>query len=345
MLEDAPDWLDSQARARVDGAINGLAWRREVLAAWIALLARIGGSADPEFVDWLAIERAEGREYDAAIHRRWLDPTKPLASAVLGPAQGVLVTSATLRGGDGSWARAEARTGAAHLDCTVGRFEADSPFDYASCSEVLIVTDVKPGDMPALSGAYARLIEAAGGGTLGLFTAIQRLKTVHSRIADHLARAGLPLLAQHVDPIDPGTLVDIFRDDPRASLLGTDALRDGVDVPGESLRLVVMERVPWPRPTVLHAARRMAGGGSAYDEAVVRARLAQAFGRLIRRKGDRGTFVILSAAMPSRLLSAFPAGVPIRRVPLEEAIAHVAAAATVSPLIQPVTVECERSTF
>src|SRR5206468_6783128 len=122
-----------------------------------------------------------------------------------------------------------------------------------------------------------------------------------------------------------GTLVDIFRDDPRASLLGTDALRDGVDVPGESLRLVVMERVPWPRPTVLHAARRMAGGGSAYDNRVVRARLAQAFRRLIRRQGDHGVFVILSAAMPSRLLSAFPADVPIRRVPLDQAIARVVA--------------------
>ena len=137
-------------------------------------------------------------------------------------------------------------------------------------------------------------------------------------------RAGLPLLAQHVDPIDAGTLVDIFRDDPRASLLGTDALRDGVDVPGKSLRLVIMERVPWPRPTVLHGARRLAGGGSPYDDRVVRARLAQAFGRLIRRQRDRGVFVILSAAMPSRLLSAFPSGVPIRRVPLEAAIARVA---------------------
>jgi ATP-dependent DNA helicase DinG len=324
VLEDAPDWLDSQARARVEGAINGLSWRRETLSAWIALLARIGGSADPDFVDWLAIERIEGREQDVAINRRWLDPTRPLAGVVLRQAQGVLVTSATLRGGDGSWDRAEARTGAAHLDCRVERFEAESPFDYASCAEVLIVTDVKQGDTAALAGAYARLIEAADGGTLGLFTAIQRLKAVHSRIADRLARAGLPLLAQHVDPIDPGTLVDIFRDDPRASLLGTDALRDGVDVPGESLRLVVMERVPWPRPTVLHAARRMAGGGSAYADAVVRARLAQAFGRLIRREGDRGTFVILSAAMPSRLLAAFPAGVAVRRLPLDEAIARVA---------------------
>jgi ATP-dependent DNA helicase DinG len=322
VLEGAPDWLDSQARARVEGAIRGLTWRRETLAAWIALLGRIGGEADPEFVDWLAVDRIDGREYDIAIHRRWLDPTKPLAGVVMAPADGVLVTSATLRGGE-EWPAAEERTGALHVPGAVRHFEAESPFDYASCSEVLIVTDVKQGDIASLAGGYARLIEAARGGTLGLFTAIQRLKSVHARIADRLAREGLPLLAQHVDPIDAGTLVDIFRDDPRASLLGTDALRDGVDVPGESLRLVVMERVPWPRPTVLHAARRMAGGGSAYDDRVVRARLAQAFGRLIRRQGDCGTFVIMSAAMPTRLLKAFPSGVPIHRVPLDVAIQRV----------------------
>ncbi|HXH52205.1 MAG TPA: ATP-dependent DNA helicase [Sphingomicrobium sp.] len=322
VLENAPDWLDAQARARVEGAINSLTWRRETLSAWIALLGRIGGEADPDFVDWLAVERIEGRELDVAIHRRWLDPTKPLAAAVFAPADGVLVTSATLRGGD-DWPVAEARTGAAHLPLPAERFEAESPFDYGASAEVLIVTDVRQGDAGALAGAYARLIEAAGGGTLGLFTAIQRLRAVHARIADRLARAGLPLLAQHVDPIDAGTLVDIFRDDPRASLLGTDALRDGVDVPGESLRLVVMERVPWPRPTVLHSARRMAGGGSAYDNRVVRARLAQAFGRLIRRQGDNGLFVILSAAMPSRLLGAFPAGVRVSRVPLDQAIERV----------------------
>ncbi|RZM33091.1 MAG: ATP-dependent DNA helicase, partial [Sphingomonas sp.] len=128
-----------------------------------------------------------------------------------------------------------------------------------------------------------------------------------------------------VDPIDTGTLVDIFRDDPGASLLGTDALRDGVDVPGESLRLVVMEGVPWPKPTVLHAARRLAGGGAVYDDRLIRARLAQAFGRLIRRADDSGAFVMLSAAMPSRLLSAFPPGVPVTRVTLDEAVTRVAA--------------------
>src|SRR5438270_11893656 len=89
VLEDAPDWLDAQARARVDGAIRGLSWRRETVAAWIALLSRIGGEADPEFVDWLAGERVDGREYDVAIHRGWPDPTKPLAAAVIAPADGV----------------------------------------------------------------------------------------------------------------------------------------------------------------------------------------------------------------------------------------------------------------
>ena len=323
LIEDSPDWLDSAARARVEGAIGGLSWRVQLLQAWIALTARIGGPADADFVDWLSVERVEGREYDLGLHRHWLDPTRPLAEAVLGPAHGVLVTSATLRGGSPDWANAEARTGARHLGAAAGRFEAASPFDYAANSEVLVVTDVRKGDLAALAGGYARLIEAAGGGTLGLFTAIQRLRAVHARSADRLARAGLPLYAQHVDPIDTGTLVDIFRDDPRASLLGTDALRDGVDVPGHSLRLVVMEGVPWPRPDVLHAARRAAGGGTDYDDRVVRARLAQAFGRLIRGAGDRGMFVLLSAATPSRLLTAFPPGVRIIRLPLAEAIERV----------------------
>jgi ATP-dependent DNA helicase DinG len=322
VLEDAPDWLDAQARARVEGALGGLAWRTQSLQAWIALAGRIGAPADPDFVDWLAVDRVDGREYDIGIRRHWLDPTRPLAEIVLKPAHGVVVTSATLRGG-GDWAAAEAKTGACHLDRPAERFEAPSPFDYAANSEVVIVTDLRRGDVASLAGAYARLIEAAEGGTLGLFTAIQRLKAVHARIADRLARAGLPLYAQHVDPIDTGTLVDIFRDDPRASLLGTDALRDGVDVPGHSLRLAVMEGVPWPRPTVLHAARRAAGGGSAYDDRVVRGRLAQAFGRLIRRREDRGVFVLLSSATPSRLLTAFPLGVPIRRLPLAAAVERV----------------------
>jgi ATP-dependent DNA helicase DinG len=324
IMADPPDWLDAQARARMEGARHSLAARVDLLAAWEALLQRLGGPADPEFVDWLAVDRAEGREYDIGLHRHYLDPMKPFGQVVLEPAHGVMLTSATLRDGD-DWDAAVARSGAAYVSGEPRLFSAESPFDYAAQAEVLIVTDIPKGDLAALAGAYGRLIEASGGGVLGLFTAIRRLRAVYGRIADRLARGGLPLYAQHVDPIDTGTLVDMFRDDPRASLLGTDALRDGVDVPGHSLRLVVMEQVPWPKPSILYRARRAAGGGAAHDDRVIRARLAQAFGRLIRRAEDSGHFVVLSAAFPSRLLGAFPPGTPIRRVTLDEALQRIAA--------------------
>jgi ATP-dependent DNA helicase DinG len=322
MIADPPDWLDGSARARVEGAMASLSWRIDTLRAWISMLARAVGPVDPEYIDWLAIDRFEGREMDIGMHRRWLDPMKPVAEVLLKPSHGVLATSATLRSG-GDWQNAEARTGASHLDKPATHFSAISPFDYKAQAEVLIVTDIKKGDAAALAGAYAALITASGGGVLGLFTAIRRLRSTYARIADRLARDGLPLYAQHVDPIDTGTLVDIFRDDPHASLLGTDALRDGVDVPGHSLRLVIMEQIPWPRPDILHRARRLKHGGMEYDDRIIRAKMAQAFGRLIRSAGDKGHFVLLSSAVPSRLLSAFPSGTPIRRVTLEEAVNSV----------------------
>ena len=329
IMAEPPDWLDGPGRARIEGARHSLNWRIDMLAAWESLLARLGGPADPDFVDWLAVDRGDAREFDVGLHRHYLDPMKPFAQVVLEPSHGVMLTSATLRDGD-DWEAAITRSGAPHIGAPVRLGAFESPFEYAEQAEVLIVTDVPKGDISALAAAFSRLIEASQGGALGLFTAIRRLRAVHGRIADRLARGGLPLYAQHVDPIDTGTLVDIFRDDPKASLLGTDALRDGVDVPGHSLRLVVMEQVPWPKPSILHRARRLAhaekfgGGGQAHDDRIIRARLAQAFGRLIRTGTDKGHFLVLSSAFPSRLLSAFPPGTPVRRVTLDAALQSVA---------------------
>jgi len=319
LAEERPEWLDQPGIARLGAAAEGLTLRLDMVGAWQRLLARLGGEAEPDFVDWFALVRAEGREIDCGIHRHWLDPLKPLAGAVLAPAHGVLVTSATL--GEPP----EAAAGAGHLHVPAHLFRVKSPFDYARQARVFIVNDIVRHDTASLAQAYARLIEAAGGGTLGLFTAIARLRAVHARLADRMARAGLPLFAQHVDAVDTGTLVDLFRADPRATLFGTDALRDGVDVPGESLRLIVFEGVPWSRPTILNSARRAALGGSVHEEIQVKQRLAQAFGRLIRSADDRGAFVLLGPAVPSRLLSAFPAEVDVRRVPLETAAADIRA--------------------
>ncbi len=200
-----------------------------------------------------------------------------------------------------------------------------SPFDYGANARALVVTDVNRDDPRQVGAAMRELFTAAGGGGLGLFTAIRRLRAVYDQIAAPLAGRGLALYAQHVDPLEVGALVDIFRAEQDACLLGTDAVRDGVDVPGRSLRLLVFDRIPWPRPDILHKARRERFGGKGYDDSVARARISQAFGRLIRRADDKGMFVMLDPAAPTRLFSSLPPGVELRRVGLVEAIEETAA--------------------
>jgi ATP-dependent DNA helicase DinG len=256
-----------------------------------------------------------------------VDPTEPLAEAVLKQADGVLITSATLKDrpfeSPEDWQNAEMRTGVVHLPYAVARISHDSPFDYPGNSKVIVVNDVNREDMDQLGAAYRELFLAAGGGALGLFTAISRLRAVHRRLLQPLAQRGVTLFAQHVDPIDTGTLVDMFRADDDACLLGTDAVRDGVDVPGRSLRLIVLDRVPWAQPTILERARRREFGGNAYQDMIVRLRLRQAFGRLIRKVSDRGVFVTLDPRLATRFTSAFPAGMAIQRMGLVEAIESV----------------------
>ncbi len=395
MLDTEADRLDAATRARIEGSLRAIERRAaQPLAAWRGMLAALAEETPSDFVDWFAIDRAQGREIDTGLHRHWIDPTKPLADAVLAQAHGVAVTSATLTDSTGDaeadWRVAAQRTGAVHIEgtvqsaeqsteesaeestpappssepgalarspnsgapsgssnfgapsgssnsgapsgslnsgapsgATVQRVRYASPFDFAAQARVMVATDVNRNDGDAVAAAYRTLFLAAGGGGLGLFTSIARLRGIQERIAVPLDKAGIPLYAQHVDAIDTPTLIDIFREEEASCLLGTDAVRDGVDVPGQSLRLIVFDRVPWPRPDILHKARRAAFGGRAYDEMLTRARLKQAFGRLIRRDSDKGCFVMLDRSMPSRFFTAFPEGVPISRVGLAEAVAAV----------------------
>ncbi|ARJ67130.1 helicase [Magnetospirillum sp. ME-1] len=327
LLDDEAAELDSATRSRIEGICRSIERRVLMpLAGWKGMLDGIvqGGSMDRQYIDWFSVERIDGRDYDTGMHRHWIDPTQPFAKVVVEPAHGVVVTSATLKDGSGDvetdWRAAERRTGAIHLPSAPVRAEVASPFDYPARTKVLIVTDVRKDDMDQVAAAYRELFFAANGGALGLFTAISRLKAVHKRISAPLEDAGLPLLAQHLDNMDTSTLVDIFRAEERSCLLGTDAVRDGVDVPGRSLHLIVFDRVPWPRPDILHKARRAEFGGRAYDDMITRLRLKQAFGRLVRRADDRGVFVLLDPMMPSRLFGAFPPGVEPLKVGLAEAV-------------------------
>ena len=267
-----------------------------------------------------------GRAIDVGMYRHYVDPMAPFAASIRPHAHGLAITSATLRDGgeqDGadeqtSWNMAQQRSGAHYLTASPHMIGFNSPFDYPAQTKIFIINDVRKDDLGQVAGAYRTLFEASGGGALGLFTAISRLRAVHNKIAMPLEGKGLSLYSQHVDEIDPGTLVDMFRDDTNACLLGTDAVRDGVDVPGESLRLIVFDRVPWPRPTILHKARKEAFGGRTYDEMLTRLKLKQAFGRLIRRAGDKGVFVMLDPMLPTRLQNAFPEGTVIEKIGLSE---------------------------
>ncbi|MDH3240287.1 MAG: ATP-dependent DNA helicase [Alphaproteobacteria bacterium] len=344
MLDAEADQLDTATRLRIEGALRAIDRRAaQPIAAWRGMLASLAEETPPDFVDWFAVDRFQGREIDAGLHRHWIDPTKPLAEAVYREAHGIVITSATLTDStgdaDSDWRVAEQRTGAVHLKpageddaplggnsaATVIRARTASPFDFANQARVLIVTDVDRNSPDQVAAAYRSLFLAAGGGALGLFTSIARLRATHGRINEALDGAGIPLYAQHVDAIDTPSLIDIFREEEASCLLGTDAVRDGVDVPGRSLRLIVFDRVPWPRPDILHKARREAFGGRSYDEMLTRLRLKQAFGRLIRREGDRGCFVMLDRFMPSRFHSAFPEGVTVTRLGLKEASAAIRA--------------------
>lgn len=327
VLDTESSEIDSNTRSRIEAIIRTIERRGLIpVAAWRSMLSALRESTPPEFVDWFAVDRTDGYELDVGLHRHWVDPTLPFARALADHTHGLAITSATLLNGDADqdadWSNAEQRVGASHLAPPVARTSLASPFDYANCTRVIVVTDVRKDDMTQVAAAYRELFLAAEGGALGLFTAITRLREVHRQISTPLEEASLPLYAQHVDGMDISTLVDIFRAEEDACLLGTDAVREGVDVPGRSLRMVVFDRVPWARPDILHKARRAAFGKRTYDDAITRLRLKQAFGRLIRRQTDHGVFVLLDSMMPSRLKGAFPKGTPFLRLGLKDAVAE-----------------------
>jgi ATP-dependent DNA helicase DinG len=327
LLDAEANTLDTATRHRIE-AIRRSLERRAIgqVQTWRAMLASLKSAPPEDFVDWFSVSRIDGRDIDVGLHRHWVDPTVPLAEQVIEPAHGALITSATLRDGTGDaaldWRAAEARTGGAHLATPPDEVAEASPFDYPAHTRVFVVTDIDKNDIAQLATAYRELFLASGGGAIGLFTSIARLRGVHKRLIADTKLDELDILAQHVDPLDTGTLIDIFRAEEDACLLGTDAVRDGIDVPGRSLRLIAFDRVPWPRPTILHKARREAADSKTrHDDMLTRLKLKQAFGRLVRRADDHGVFVLLDKAFPSRLAGAFPDGVEVQRLGLADVIA------------------------
>jgi ATP-dependent DNA helicase DinG len=174
--------------------------------------------------------------------------------------------------------------------------DVGSPFDYQAKGLIYCAAGLPRPTDPAWSDAaideLAALIEAAGGRTLALFTSY---RAMHRAVEALRARLAYPLLAQ--GELSKPVLVDRFAGEPETCLFATMSFWQGIDVPGPSLSLVSIDRLPFPRPDdpLLQARREHAGAGAfdAIDVPRAATLLAQGAGRLIRTPEDRGAVAVL----------------------------------------------------
>ncbi len=216
----------------------------------------------------------------------------------------VVLTSATLTlGGSFGPISAGLGLGPEQADVWTG-LDVGSPFDYRQQGMLYVARHLprpgRDGLAEATVDEIVELVRAAGGRTLGLFSsrraAESAAEAVRERLPDHT------VLCQGDDLVP--TLVQRFRDDAEASLFGTLSLWQGVDVPGATCVLVIMDRIPFPRPDdPLMSARQLAvdksGGNGFMTVAAAHAALlmAQGAGRLIRTSTDRGVLAVLDSRL------------------------------------------------
>ncbi|NHA67831.1 ATP-dependent DNA helicase [Phycicoccus sp. CMS6Z-2] len=218
----------------------------------------------------------------------------------------VVITSATLELG-GSFDAVAGTIGLRGEDAPRWRgLDVGSPFDYPRQGVAYVATHLPPpgrdGTAPETLDEIEALVRAAGGRTLGLFSSMRAAREATEVMRERLEDTDVVVLCQGEDQI--ATLVREFAKDPRTCLFGTLSLWQGVDVPGSSCQLVIVDRIPFPRPDdPLASARsqaiaRMGGNGFMAVSATHAAlRLAQGAGRLIRRSDDRGVVAFLDSRM------------------------------------------------
>ncbi|MEV6161778.1 ATP-dependent DNA helicase [Streptomyces sp. NPDC052052] len=216
----------------------------------------------------------------------------------------VVLTSATLKlGGDFNGVGASlglAPEGTADDDSPQWKgLDVGSPFDYPKQGILYVArhlaTPGRDSSRTDMLDELAELIEAAGGRTLGLFSSMRAAQAAAEELRGRLDK---PILLQGEETL--GELIKNFAADPETCLFGTLSLWQGVDVPGASCQLVVMDRIPFPRPDdPLMSARQKAveeaGGNGFMAVAATHAALlmAQGAGRLVRATGDKGVVAVL----------------------------------------------------
>ncbi len=280
------------APLRVGGLLASRLFGRRTAVLTSATLA-LGGSFEPLARQW-GLPGLAGRPgtADAA------------AEQVPGASPGEAADSLAGQGddaGESGWEHSLAWTGV----------DVGSPFDHPRSGILYIARHLPPPGRDGLADSYldeiAELIEAAGGRTLGLFSSMRAARQAAGELR---GRVAFPLLCQGDD--QTAQLVTEFAADEPTCLFGTLSLWQGVDVPGPSLRLVVIDRIPFPRPDdPLASARQRAvaarGGNGFMSVAAAQAALllAQGSGRLLRTMTDRGVVAVLDPRLSTARYAGF----------------------------------------
>lgn len=295
------------------------------LDASIEFLARIIAGEGENEVFWVEVHRRRGRS-SVNFHITPLDAAPILKDTLFEAVGPVVMTSATLTVG-GSFQFISDRLGVDMLeDRRIIRQTYPSPFDM-SAQMRLVIPDNLPepghtGFVEKLTEGVKELLSASRGGALVLFTSYRTLDAVYEGCLEELNENGMAIARQGEAPRT--VLLERFRAESNLTLFATDSFWEGIDVAGESLRNVIIARLPFPVPSdpVVEArgeALIREGRDPFMEDSVPRAviRLRQGVGRLIRHRDDRGIVAICDTRIIRRaygkvFLDSFPDIVPAR---------------------------------
>jgi ATP-dependent DNA helicase DinG len=292
---------DASKHSELTGAASRLTAIAGDITAWLS-------QRDDSMVYWLErVQTRVGLRVD--MHAAPIDISAKMREMLFQQVPSVIMTSATVSTGrEGGFQFFQSRIGAAG-SMTI---QLGSPFDYKKQAELIIVTDMPDPSVSAAEFQQAlpemikRYLLKTGGHAFVLFTSYGLLRSTATMMQSWFAQQNLTLYSQ-AEGMPRGKLLDMFKENPKGALFGTDSFWQGVDVPGDALGNVIITKLPFSVPDhPLLAARldaiRKAGGNPFRDyqipEAVIK--LRQGFGRLIRTAQDKGIVVVLDPRIRSK---------------------------------------------
>ena len=300
-----------ESHASLDSSADGLARRTEELKAAFRFVLR---AEDEDYVYW-----AEGRGTKGKLGASPVHVSRLLERFLFERFESAILTSATLSAGDRDFGYFRTSIGFPDAGRTLG---LEAEFDYEAQAALVVPSDAPEPDESGAEQRRAELTEQAivsmGGGALVLCTSNRSMHALYKSLK---ARLVFPCFIQGTRP--KRQLLTEFTSHAPAVLFATQSFWEGVDIPGDALRLVVVDRLPFDVPSdplVLARAHRLTAEGRspfAHDQ-LPRAilRLKQGFGRLIRTRSDRGAVVVLDGRVTRKrygqqFLKALP---PARRL-------------------------------